>query len=144
MSNVRGLISMPSLKPLKSVAHNLAHHFASTLCYWGNDYAINHLANTSKRCDAPVVEIDLLSQTANPSEIQTGMVAEIIPYLKNYLFNLLAKEGLSTDIVASASLKYNFEVGRVNAFNLPTYDCVSSIKTFDGRKYEAHLTEANN
>lgn len=135
---------MPSLKPLKSVAHSLAHHFASTLCYWESDYAINHLAEASKRCHAPVVEIDLLSQTANPSDIQTGMVAELIPYLKNYFFELLAKEGFSADMVACAHLKYNFGVERVHAFKLPTYDCVSSITTADGRTYEAHLTEASN
>ena len=86
--HVRGLKVMPSLKPLKSVAHSLAHHFASTLCYWENDNAINHLAIASKRCHAPIVEIDLLAQTATPSEIQAGMVAEMIPYLKNYLFKL--------------------------------------------------------
>lgn len=135
---------MPSLKPLKSVAHSLAHHFASTLCYWENDYAINHLAMASKRCHAPIVEIDLLTQTATPSEIQAGMVAEMIPYLKNYLFKLLDKEGFSIDVVATAHLKYNFEVGRVNTFNLPTYDCISSITTANGHIYEAHLTEASN
>jgi hypothetical protein len=135
---------MPSLKPLKSVAHSLAHHLASTLCYWESDYAINHLAEASKRCNAPIVEIDLLTETANPSEIQTGMVAEIIPYLRNYFFKLLAKEGFSADLVAAVNLKYNFVVGRVNIYNLPTYDCVSSIKTSDGRTYEAHLTEASN
>ena len=124
--------------------HIVFHHFASTLCYWESDYAINHLAKASQSCHAPVVEIDLLTQTANPYEIQTGMVAEIIPYLKNYFFMLLAKEGFTAEVVASASLKYNFGVGRVNAFNLPTYDCVSSITTTDGRTYEAHLTEASN
>lgn len=135
---------MPSLKPLKSVAHSLAHHFASTLCYWESNYAINQLAEASKRCHAPVVEIDLLTETATPSEIQAGMVSEMSPYLKSYLFKLLAKERFSVDVVASAHLKYNFGVRRVNVFNLPTYDCVSSITTADGRTYEAHLTEASN
>ena len=72
------------------------------------------------------------------------MVAEMIPYLKTYLFKLLAKEGFSVDVVAAAHLKYNFGVGRANIYNLPTYDCVSSLTTTDGRKYEAHLTESSN
>jgi hypothetical protein len=135
---------MPSLKPLKSVAHSLAHHFASTLCYWESDYAINHLAEASKRCHSPLVEIDLLAQTANPVEIQTDMVAEIIPYLKKYLLKLLDKEGFAIDAIASARLNYNFGVGRANTFNLLTYDCVSSITTTDGRTYEAYLTEVSN
>jgi len=135
---------MPSLKPLKSVAHSLAHHFASTLCYWKGDYAIHHLAKASKRMHAPIVEIELLSQTANPPEIKSGMMAEIIPYLQNYLLKLLTKEGFSIDVISSATLKYNFGVGRINLYNLPTYDCISSIITHDGRKYEANLTEASN
>jgi hypothetical protein len=135
---------MPSLKPLRSVAHSLAHHFASTLCYWKGDYAIHHLAAASKRLNAPIVEIDLLAQTATPPDLQSGMVAELIPYLKNYLFKLLTKEGFSVDVVSTATLKYNFGVERINLYNLPTYDCVSSLTTNDGRKYEAHLTEASN
>jgi hypothetical protein len=135
---------MPSLKPLKSVAHSLAHHFASTLCYWKSDYAIHHLAEASKRTNAPIVEIELLTQTTNPPEIQSGMVAELIPYLKSYFLKLLVKEGFSIDVITSVRLKYNFGVGRISLYNLPTYDCVSSISTHDGRKYEAHLTEASN
>jgi hypothetical protein len=135
---------MASLKPLKSVAHSLAHHFASTLCYWENDYAINHLANASKRFQSPIVEIDLLAQTVIPHEMHSGMVAEMIPYLKNYFFKLLAKEGFSAEVVVAVHLKYNFGVKRLNLLNLPTYDCVSSIETADGRMYDTHLTENSN
>jgi hypothetical protein len=135
---------LPSLKPLKSVAHNIAHHFASTLCYWGNDYAINHLAKASERCHADIVEIDLLTQSVKPAEIQSGMVAEMMPYLKNYLFTLLAKEGIPVEKIAAACLTYNFSVNRTHSSQLPIYDCVSSITTIDGRIYEAHLTEASN
>ena len=135
---------MPSLKPLKSVAHSLAHHFASTLCYWGDDYAIHHLAKASMRCHSTIVEIDVLAQTASPIEIRTGVVAELLPYLRDYFFELLAKEHFAAELVESVTLKYDFGVGRHCAFNLPTYDCVSAITTFDGRTYSAHLTEASN
>lgn len=135
---------MPSLKPLKSVAHSLAHHFASTLCFWGDDYAINQLAKASQRCHSTIVEIDLLAQTASPSEIHAGVVAELLPYLRDYFFKLLVKKRLAADVVKSVTLKYDFGVGRHCAFNLPTYDCVSAITTFDGRTYSAHLTEASN
>ncbi|MES2319056.1 MAG: hypothetical protein V4631_16385 [Pseudomonadota bacterium] len=115
---------MPSLKPLKSVAHSLAHHVASTLCYWGDDYAINHLAMASKRCHSRIVEIDLLAQTTSPTEIHAGVVAELLPYRKDYFFNLLAKESIAAEVVESVTLKYDFGVGRHCAFNLPTPDYV--------------------
>lgn len=135
---------MPSLKPLKSVAHSLAHHFASTLCYWGDDYAINHLAVASKRCHSTIVKIDLVAQTTSPTEIYAGVVSELLPYLRDYFFKLLAKESLAADVVESVTLKYDFGVGRDCAFDLLTYDCVSAITTSDGRTYSAHLTEASN
>ncbi len=135
---------MPSLKPLKSVAHSLAHHFASTLCYFGNDYAINNLAQASKRCHSTIVEFDLLAQTASPTEICEELAAELLPYLKDYFFKLLAKEHLTADLVESVKLKFDFGVGRTCAYDLPTYDCVSAIATCNGRTYTAQLTEASN
>jgi hypothetical protein len=90
------------------------------------------------------VEIDLLAQIASPTEIHEGMVAEMLPYLRDYFFKLLAKEHLTADVIESVKLKFDFGVGRIGAFDLPTYDCVSTITTVDGRVYVAHLTEASN
>lgn len=135
---------MASLKPLKSVAHSLVHHFASTLCHWNDDYAINQLAKASKRCLSTIVEIDVLAQTASPPEIHAGVVAELLPYLRDYFFKLLAKENFAPEIVVSVTLKFDFGVGRPCSLGMPTYDCVSAITTFDGRTYSAHLTEASN
>ena len=136
---------MPSLKPLKSVAHSLAHQFASTLNYWTDDYAINHLANAAKRENAPVVVIDVLKQEIAPPEVQTGVVSEIVRALKPSLASILAKEGFALEILESAMLTYNFSVGRiVFPQSLPTYDCVCTVVTTEGRKYEAHLTEGSN
>lgn len=72
---------MPSLKPLKSVAHSLAHQFASALNHWKDDYAIHHLANAAKRENASVVVIDVLKQQVVPVQVQTGMVSEIVSVL---------------------------------------------------------------
>ena len=135
---------MPSFKRLKSVAHSLAHHFASTLCYFGNNYAINHLAEASMRCHSTIVEIDLLAQTSSPSEIRSEMAAELLPYLRDYFFKLLTKERLTADVVESVKLKFDFGVERTCAYNLPTYDCESKITTSDGHTYTAYLTEASN
>ncbi|MES3002487.1 MAG: hypothetical protein V4787_17495 [Pseudomonadota bacterium] len=136
---------MPSLKPLKSVAHSLAHQFASTLNYWEDDYAIHHLANAARRENAPVVVIDVLRQEVSPREVHAGLVSEIICSLKPSLVGILAKEGFALEVLQSATLTYNFSVPRiVFPQSLPTYDCVCTLVTREGRKYEALLTEGSN
>jgi hypothetical protein len=136
---------VPSLKPLKSVAHSLAHQFASTLNWWEDDYAIHHLANAASRENAPVVVIDVLRQEVSPPSVQVGVVSEIVNALKPSLVSILAKEGFALEILQSATLTYNFSVDRI-VFppSLPTYDCVCILVTTEGRKYEANLTEASN
>ena len=55
-----------SLKPLKSVAHNVCHQFASTLNYWAGDYGINHFAR-SVVAAGNLVAVDLLAGTSHPA-----------------------------------------------------------------------------
>jgi hypothetical protein len=136
---------VPSLKPLKSVAHNLAHRFASTLNYWKGDYAIHHLANAAKRENVTKLVIDVLKQEVAPPQVQVGVVSELLPVLRDSLLGLLAKESLAPELLESATLAYNFSASRGNIpYNLPTYDCVCTLVTREGRRFEAHLTERNN
>ena len=136
---------MASLKRLKSVAHSLAHQFASTLNYWHDDYAICHLAKASKAINIPKVGINILSGQASPREIEIGYLPEIISKLKPALEVLLEKEGYPVETVTAATLEYNFNVGRADPlFHQPTYDCVCSLTTQDGRTYSAQLTERSN
>jgi hypothetical protein len=136
---------VPSHKPLKSVAHSLAHQFASTLNYWRGDYAIHHLASAAKRENASVVVIDVLKEQAFPPEVHADVVSEIVAALKPSLAKILDKEGLSLDLLGVATLTYDFSVDRPRPLpTLPTYDCVCSLVTKEVRKYEARLTERNN
>lgn len=54
-----------SLKPLKSVAHNVCHQFASSLNYWTGDYGINHFARSVVAAGGSVA-VDLLAGTSQP------------------------------------------------------------------------------
>lgn len=132
---------MASLKPLKSVAHNLPHYFASMLNYWGDDYAIGHLARAVDTFPDKRVQIDVLAQTSVPP--LTGLAQEIISALRDKLSELMLKEGLEPDLLASATLSYTFSVARVHS-GLPCYDCVCTLSTASGRTYSASLTEMNN
>lgn len=104
---------MPSLKPLRSVAHNLAHQFASTLNYWSDDYAINRLARAAVLANEPVVIIDVLGQSMEPRSVQVGVVIEFVPALKRTLEDLLKKEGMKAIALSAAKLEFNFGANKL-------------------------------
>jgi hypothetical protein len=136
---------MPSLKPLRSVAHNVAHSFASTLNYWIDDYAISHLWKAAKFAGASTVKIDVLALSIEPKTVNTGMVPELLPSLRNSLNRLLEKEGVEKGLVIEATLEYDFSVQRVSLYpNQPLYNCKVMLGTRNGRTFTAQLTEANN
>ena len=135
---------MSSLKPLKSIAHNVAHHFASTLSYWKDDYSINHVWNTAKKHNVNKVKIDVLNSKTDPEIINEGRVKELLPGLQAFFKQLIKSESMSEVELESVILEYDFGVNRVSSYALPTYDCKLLIKTTSGKTYEALLTEANN
>lgn len=135
---------MASLKPLKSVAHNVAHHFASTLSYWKDDYTINHLWNAAKNSGINKVIIDVLRTKIEPESLYQGRVKEFLPSVKEFYEHLKKSEGLSDVDIELLLLEYDFGVNRVSPYDLPTYDCQAKIRSASGREYVVHLTEENN
>lgn len=129
-----------SLKPLKSVAHNVCHQFASTLNYWGGDYGINHLARSV--LDAGnLVTIDLLAGTSSPELSGEGVHAP--QKLAKALPHLLAKEGFATDLLASATATYRFRGPPPKPGGSVAYDCQVEFTTIEGRSYAVELSELN-
>ncbi len=135
---------MSSLKPLKSIAHNVAHHFASTLSYWKDDYTINHVWNAARADDINHVKIDVLRRKIEPEVLYKGRVREILPSVFQFLEYLMKTEGMGNIELEEMTLEYNFGVNRISLHDLPTYNCISTIKTMSGRRYEVKLTEENN
>ncbi|QOL25139.1 hypothetical protein LP316_12625 [Thalassotalea sp. LPB0316] len=132
------------MKPLKSLAHNIPHHFASTLFYWKTDYAINHLEKVAKANGIDIVEIDLLAFEYTPEILNTGITGELLVPLKDFVCQQIVKYGFESIQLSQFKIKYDFSVSRKIAFELPTYDCTCTIQTESGRKYDVKLTEANN
>jgi len=132
---------MPSLKIFKSVAHNLAHHFSSTLSYWKSDYTINHLGNASKKFKINLISIDILNNTIEPEILNQGVIKEFLPQYQIFLNNLLKTHSLEDIELESIIIQYDFSPSRKTMFDLPTYDSISTIITKSGRKFEALLTE---
>lgn len=135
---------MPSIKIFKSIAHNVAHNFASTLNYWKDDYAIHHLWNAAKKHDVRIVKIDILNTNIEPKCLNEGRVKKLLPSVLSFLMHLIESENMKEFEIEEAILEYNFGVNRISLYDLPTYDCKSSIKVSPGKVFQVHLTEKNN
>ena len=131
---------MSSLKPLKSVAHNICHQFASTLNYWGSDYGINHLARSDVSA-GNLVTIDLLAGTSSPELFGEG--AHAPQQLAQALPQLLVTEGFAADLLASATATYRFRGPLPEPGGSVAYDCRVEFTTTGGRSYPVELSELN-
>jgi hypothetical protein len=131
---------MPSLKPLKSVAHNVIHQFASTLTYWGDDYGINHLAHAVLGVGGSV-SIDLLSGTCVPALHGDGPTA--VRSLSGALPRLMEKAGFQPSLLKSAVAEFRFPGPAPVQGGNTAYDCVVEFTTVEGRQYQVRLNELN-
>ena len=131
---------MSSLKPLKSVAHNVCHQFASTLNYWSSDYGINHLARSVVNA-GNLVTVDLLAGTSNPELLDQGAYA--VRQLAQAFPELLAKEGFATNLLASATATYRFRGSMPEPGGSVAYDCQVAFRTTGGQSYAVELSELN-
>jgi len=132
---------MASIKVLKSIAHNLAHHFSSTLAYWKDDYIIHHLSNASQKFKINVITMDVLNNKINPKILNQGIIRDFLPQYKIFLNKLLQTHKIEHIELESVIIQYDFSVERKMEFNLPTYDITSTITTKTGKEFKALLTE---
>ena len=132
---------MPSsLKPLKSVAHNVCHQFASTLNYWAGDYGINHFARSIVAA-GNLVAVDLLAGTSY--QVLDGEGASGAELLAAALQSLLIKEGFEPSLLASATAIYRVRGSLPAPGGNVAYDCRVEFTTVGGRSYAVELSELN-
>ncbi|WP_162456237.1 hypothetical protein [Pseudoxanthomonas kalamensis] len=129
-----------SLKPLKSVAHNVCHQFASTLNYWAGDYGINHFAR-SVVAAGNLVAVDLLAGTSHPTLAGEGAAGA--RQLAAALPSLLVKEGFEPNLLASATATYHVRGPLPEPGGNVAYDCRVEFTTVGGRSYAVDLSELN-
>ena len=129
-----------SLKPLKSVAHNVCHQFASTLNYWAGDYGINHFARSVVAAGGSVI-VDLLAGTSQPPLAGEGALG--VRLLASALPALLVKEGFETSLLSSAIAHYRIRGPLPEPGGNVAYDCRVEFSTTGGRSYVVELSELN-
>jgi hypothetical protein len=129
-----------SLKPLKSVAHNVCHQFASTLNYWAGDYGINHFARSVVAAGGSVA-VDLLAGTSQPALVGEGALG--VHQLASALPVLLVKEGFESNTLSSAIANYRVRGPLPEPGGNVAYDCRVEFSTAGGRSYVVELSELN-
>ena len=129
-----------SLKPLKSVAHNVCHQFASTLNYWAGDYGINHFARSVVAAGGSVA-VDLLGGTSHPPLAGEGSLG--VRQLADALRHLLVKEGFGDNPLSSAVANYRIRGPLPEPGGTVAYDCRVEFRTAGGRSYVVELSELN-
>ena len=63
--------------------------------------------------------------------------------LSSYPLYLLKTHSMENVELKEVVIVYDFDVDRSCSFDLPTYNCVSTIKTVSGRQFQALLTESS-
>ncbi len=136
---------MRSLRVLKSVAHSVGHHFASSVNYWEGDYAVNHLWRISRDLGQQRVQIDLFKNSLLPIGFQNNVTLMIVDDLRRFLNQLMIKLDIDVNVITSLTLEYYFHDQRQAAhWASPVYDCTVILRAMNGKTYRADLTEQDN
>jgi hypothetical protein len=102
---------MPSTSVLKSVAHNQAHSFISSMNYWHDGFVPCHLVRASKEKGPTELFVDLISREAGPGELLVPKVAGSVDgYCENFR-RLVTSGGSAMELIASARMTVRIDHG---------------------------------
>ena len=133
---------MTSHKPLKSVSHNFGHSFISLMNYINNDYFLGHLLKQARKTNIARLEVDILKNTAKPSELLTRPIQDSIGYWNKWFPNLVESSGPTMDYVNSATMTIEFDLKQTrpyphdNKFVENPFICEIKIIDDRGKEYK--------
>jgi hypothetical protein len=100
---------MPSHKVLKSVVHNVAESFTSTLNYSDTDYIPGHIVKAAWQTGATELRVNLLTGETSKSEL---LVKPVLASFNHYVSNftdLVTRSRSSLEFVKSAEMIITIE-----------------------------------
>ena len=136
---------MPSRKPLKSVAHSVAHSFLSPMNYGPDGYAVEQLLTSTARAGIATVRVDLLSGTHDSSIRRRSVLAAFKRYTDAFPA-LVQRSGSDMKFVKSATMALGGLAKPVQTHWLPAgfhyrVTCDVEIASDGSRMYVASLEE---
>jgi len=107
---------MTSHKPLKSVSHNFGHSFISLMNYISDDYFLGHLLKQARKTTLNKLTIDVLQNTAKPTELLTEEISTSIEHWNKWFPSLVESSGSTMDFVSSAIMTVEFDLNKTRPY----------------------------
>ncbi len=123
------------LKNLKSVGHNAAHSFLSTLGHIGALYASTYLHRLALKSSLSAIEIDVLKASISgfaPVDEVTNSLQE----LRAQFLELLRKEGIPTEAVKTYKLYIKLIGDRIDVIDI---QCKPHLIDLNDKVYDCAL-----
>ena len=99
-------------KVIKSVAHNFADSFASTLNYVADDYVLSYVARRAITTGQAELKVDLLSGSVVPSALAASPVDQAIAQRVCWFPKLLASQRIDAAVVKEAIMCVRVDTSR--------------------------------
>jgi hypothetical protein len=137
---------MPRLKVLKSVAHNLGHHYLSLMNDGEHMDIETHIFHIARDTNKPHIFIDVMKCYIEPDVFRTKVILDSLVGLKAFLKYLVERQGLTMDKVKSVTMtiQYDFEniqtSEKSKSGDIP-YDCSVEITALNGKKFIGKVEE---
>jgi len=107
---------MTSHKPLKSVSHNFGHSFISLMNFMNDDYFLGHLLRQARKTRINKLTIDVLQNTAKPTELLTEEIKKSIEQWNKWFPSLVESSGSTMDFVSSAIMTVEFDLNQTRPY----------------------------
>ena len=123
------------LKNLKSVGHNAAHSFLSTLGHMGEMYASTYLHRLALKSGLSAIEIDVLNASIS-GFAPVDEVTNSLQGLRAQFLELLQKEGIPTEAVKAYKLSINLIGDRIDVIDI---QCKPLLIDLNDKVYDCAL-----
>jgi hypothetical protein len=123
------------LKNLKSVGHNTAHSYLSTLGHIGGMYASTYLHRLALKNGLKIIELDVLNASISgfaPVDDVTNSLHE----LRALFLKLLQKEGIPTEAVKAYKLSIKLIGDRIDVIDI---QCKPNLIDLNNKVYDCAL-----
>jgi hypothetical protein len=126
-------------KVLKSVAHNLGHHFVSDVSWHDADYPMGHLLRRAREIGEPAVSLDLVSGAVSPPGFaKTAEGGYLNRFAKWFMESWLPLES-KPEYVSAATMDVTFELETATERHEP-WRCWSPEDLEPGSPYRVVVT----
>ena len=141
----RGTVAVARYKVLKSVAHNIAHSFTSTLNWGENDYVMGNLLRRARETGCDTLTIDLLGGEAEPKSLAVPVIRRAARHYADRFRALIAAQGSDLSLVTAALLtvRYDLSVARPSPYGgelESPYSCTAEVTDDRGKLWRAVLS----